>query len=516
MKASLGLILVCVAGLLLAGCAPAATPAPTALPPTAIPTAAIPPPATPAPTALPPTAAPTAESSLLELCGVDGACQSLTLSDLQALPISEGQAGTKSSAGVITPPTIYSGVSLSDLAQVVGGLSSEVGVNVVAKDGYIMTLSTDQINQGQFITYDPATGDERAMQEPLTVILAYARDGEPIPSEAEGPLRLAILSPKNNQVTDGHWSVKWVRKVELIPLGKEWKLGLSGVIEDELDRNSIQSCSAPGCHQSEWIDDQGQKWMGTPLFYMAGRVDDAIKHDGPAFFDLLATLGYDVQLVASDGFSTTLEISRLAHNRDILLAYQVDGAPLPEKYYPMRLVGPGLDKKEMIGGVTHINLLIDPDKLKQALELMPQNMGTPVDEPAATPLPELTAEPPAANAQGDLMISGLVDLPQAFSDAALHDFPSTLLQAEHPKTGMGIYNGIRLLDLLKLAAPRAEAATLVIIAADGYQVEAPLADVLACRDCLVTFTGAPGVYNLVMPGLPSSLWVKNVTTLEVK
>ena len=123
-----------------------------------------------------------------------------------------------------------------------------------------------------------------------------------------GPLRLAIISPKNNQVTDGHWSVKWVTKIKVKPLGKEWSLQLSGVITDTVDRNSpilARGALPPG----GWTDDKAQKWVGTPLWYLAGRIDDAIKHDGPAFNQSLARAGYLLQVIATDGYSVTLRVA---------------------------------------------------------------------------------------------------------------------------------------------------------------------------------------------------------------
>ena len=41
----------------------------------------------------------------------------------------------------------------------------------------------------------------------------------------EGILRLVVVSPKNNQVVDGHWSVKWVNKVEAKAVGQVMDLG---------------------------------------------------------------------------------------------------------------------------------------------------------------------------------------------------------------------------------------------------------------------------------------------------
>ena len=43
------------------------------------------------------------------------------MDQLQALPAYEGYAGIKSSTGVITPPSKYKGVPLTDLADLVGG-----------------------------------------------------------------------------------------------------------------------------------------------------------------------------------------------------------------------------------------------------------------------------------------------------------------------------------------------------------------------------------------------------------
>ncbi len=164
---------------LLVGCVPAATPEPptaTQPPPPAATDTAIPPTATPVPTetSLPPS--PTPAKVVLEVVSPTGS-KSLTMADLEALPATEGQAGIKSSTGKITVPAFFKGISLIDLANLVGGLQPDMGMDVVAKDGYIMTFSYDQINNGEFIAYDPATGDEKKEPEKLTVIVAYQREG---------------------------------------------------------------------------------------------------------------------------------------------------------------------------------------------------------------------------------------------------------------------------------------------------------------------------------------------------
>ncbi len=162
---------------------------------------------------------------------------------------------------------------------------------------------------------------------------------QPIPEDGEGPLRLAIISEKNNQVTDGHWSVKWITKIELKPLGKEWSLKMSGILEKEVDRNSFQSCASPSCHQATWKDDKAQIWAGVPLWRLVGEVDDNIEHEGLAYNEKLADIGYVIQIIATDGYSITLESAMTKRNNDLLVAYVVNENPLPDKYFPLRLVG---------------------------------------------------------------------------------------------------------------------------------------------------------------------------------
>lgn len=189
--------------LLLAACGatPALEPAPATEVPTKIPTEV--------PTETPPVD----DTIVVEIVGPTETV-ALTMSDLLALPVTEGYAGTKSSTGKIIPPLPFKGVALKDLVTLVGGMDETIGFNVVAEDGYSITFSYDQIQNGTFVAYDPATGDELKNSVDLTAILAYEADGNPLDAKGDGIVRLAIISDSLNQVTDGHWSVKWVAKLE--------------------------------------------------------------------------------------------------------------------------------------------------------------------------------------------------------------------------------------------------------------------------------------------------------------
>jgi len=499
------IILLAILLVFLAGCAPAETPLPptaTPLPPT---DTVVPPTFTPVPTETPAPPSPTPAPVLLELVSPTGS-KSLTMADLETFTVSEGQAGIKSSTGAITVPALFRGVSLIDLAEQVGGLTADMGLDVVAKDGYIMTFSYDQIHNGDFIAYDPATGDEKKDPEQLTVIVAYQREGELIPADGEGPLRLAIISEKNNQVTDGHWSVKWITKIELKPLVKEWNLNMSGVLEKAVDRNSFQSCASPSCHQATWTDDKSQVWAGVPLWRLAGEVDDNIEHEGLAFNQKLADIGYLLQIVATDGYSVTLDSATVKRNNDLLVAYVVNENPLPDKYFPLRLVGNQLQKNQMVGAIASINLIIDP---KLIAELK-----------AATPPPTIeptqSTSPSMASASGELLLTGAVEQSLTLKSSDLQALHLVKITAEDSNNGKQDYEGVLLSELFSKVKIKPEATKIIVTASDGYSAEISLTDINDCPNTLLAFSDQSGAYQIVLPDLPSSTWVKQVIQIEFK
>jgi len=482
-------VLVLLVGVL-AGCS---APAATAVLPTvtvAIPTATA--------TAVPATPTTVAAEPVFQIAG-PAVTMSFTLADLRALPVTEGQGGIKSSTGKITLPELYRGVSLKDLMAAVGGFDDTMGINVVAKDGYGITFSYDQATNGTFIAYDPSTGEELKTHDPLTAIIAYERKGQPMDPEMDGTLRLVIVSAKNNQVTDGHWSVKWVTSLEIKSLGEDWTLHLEGAITEEMDRATFESGASPNCHAGTWTDDKAQPWVGIPLWLLVGRVDDEVQHNGPAFNDAVADAGYTVDVVASDGYMVSFDSARVKRNDNIIVAITVNGNPLPDPYYPLRLVGSDLQKNEMAGMIAKIVV-----HLKAA----------PATTPAAAATPTVASTTPAGEA--DLAITGAVEQELALKESDLRAMEVVQIKAEHPKKGMTDYEGVRLSTLLDQAKVKSEAKKLVLTADDAFVAEVFLAEVQSCADCLVAFTDTPGKFNLVMPGLPSTVWVKSIVQIQAQ
>lgn len=477
--------------------APADTPAPPAAP-TDVPPTAAPTDVPPEPTATtpPPTEVPTAEPPVLEVVSPEGGSAAFSLGELRDLPITEGYGGIVSSTGRITPPAWFTGVALQDLVAATGTFDETMGVNVVANDGYGITFSYDQVMNGTFVAYDPGTGDELASADPLTAIVAYEREGEPLDTQRDGVLRLLVVSEEPNQVTDGHWSVKWVSQVVIKPLGEEWTLHLEGAITEEMDRGTFESGAAPNCHMAVWEDERAQRWVGIALWLLVGRVDDEIVHSGPAFNDALVEDGYTVDVVAADGYTVSLDAARMARNDDIIVAYLVNDTPLPDDYFPLRLVGDDLERSEMVGMIDRIVVHLAP-----ADEVEPE----PTAEPEPTEEPEPAAE--------GLAVQGLVAEALALTADDLQAMEVVELTLEHPKSGEQPYTGVRLNALLDEAAVQPDAGQLVLTAADGYAVEVALEEVRACEDCLVAFTDEPDVLQMAMPGFPSSAWVKGVVTI---
>jgi DMSO/TMAO reductase YedYZ molybdopterin-dependent catalytic subunit len=283
----------------------------------------------------------------------DDATRTFSMAQLKALPAYEGYAGIKSSTGVITPPSKYKGVPLTDLADLVGGISEANGVTIVAKDGYGMTFSYRQIAGDGFTTFDPATGEEEPADGELTVLIAYDHEGEPIP-EDDGPLKLAIAQDTPAQVTEGHWAIKWLEGVSVTKASAAWKVQLEAAVPGKIDRASYVNCASPGCHGSGWVDGEGRRWEGIPLYLVAGMVDDGQKHDAGAYNAKLARQGYDIQIETNTGEVVTIDSRDIAGKSSIVLSSKVDGGELPDEYFPLRLVGPGLSDAQMPGGIARI------------------------------------------------------------------------------------------------------------------------------------------------------------------
>ena len=290
---------------------------------------------------------------VLTLVGEKGE-KRFTMNQLEALPSYTGYGGIKSSTGTITLPSKFTGVKLSYLTDLVGGINKSTGVTIVGSDGYGMTFSYDQIMSQNFTAYDPATGSEVKPAKDLTVIVAYRHDGK-LMGAGEGPLRLIVAEPTaGGQVVDGHWSVKWIDRVSVTKASAQWDVQVQGAQSAHIDKASYVNCASPGCHGSGWVDAQGKRWEGVPLYLVTGMVDGGKKHGPGAYDAALAKKGYEIQIESADGKVVTIDSKAIAGKTDVVLAGKVGGGELPDSYFPLRLVGPGLTEAQMPGRIQRI------------------------------------------------------------------------------------------------------------------------------------------------------------------
>jgi DMSO/TMAO reductase YedYZ molybdopterin-dependent catalytic subunit len=427
--------------------------------------------------------------TVLALVGPNGG-HVLNMAQLKALPVTEGQGGIKSSTGQITIPEPFKGVALKDLVAELGvPFDSSMGVVITAEDGYSMTFSYDQVENGEFIAYDPAMGNEMTTHDPLTAIIAYEHNGQSLNTAEEGTLRLVVVSTTNNQVVDGHWSVKWVNKVEVKPVGQSWTLDLKGAISSPVTRDSYQSCGSPSCHGASWEDENGQTWVGVPLWLLVGEVDDSDSHTENAFNHTLAEAGYTVEVVGGDGYTVTLNSQNIKENNDILVAFMVNDSELPEKYFPLRLVGSGLQSGQMVGQIARITVNV-PATATPTVMFVPENSGS-------------------------LSVSGMVNQELTLTDAELRAREIVTVNAEG-KNGPQDFQGVLLNSILDQAGIKDGATKLTFTASDNYSAEVNLSDVRNCPKALLAFMETPGTYMIVLPDQPTSTWVKNIVAIEVK
>jgi DMSO/TMAO reductase YedYZ molybdopterin-dependent catalytic subunit len=146
----------------------------------------------------------------------------------------------------------------------------------------------------------------------------------------------------------------------------DWTLQLSGAREESVTRSYFEeglACPSSG-HQVFWKDSDNNTWGGVPLWLLVGMVDDD-PDVGPYHFnfnDDLADQHYKVNVIASDGWSATLDSADIARNDGYILANTLNGDPLPlltqsgKPCWPLYLKGSAVFGGQQVGGVVQITL----------------------------------------------------------------------------------------------------------------------------------------------------------------
>ncbi|MBN1677550.1 MAG: hypothetical protein JW880_03340, partial [Candidatus Thermoplasmatota archaeon] len=211
-------------------------------------------------------------------------------------------------------------------------------------------------DDGEFDYYDHVTGELLGTGS-FDMIVAYEMDGLPL---EDMNLRIAIVGD-SAPITDGHFWVKYVRTIRVVTYVEDWEITLNGLTSMVMDRATFESAASCPEHQLSYtyIDDDEVEhtYTGVALWVLVSAVDGA---DGPdneyLFDDLLAQAGYNVTVTCGvDGYTRSFSSITVARNDTLIVANKLDGVPLPEDHFPLRLVGAGLRSSQMVYAISYIN-----------------------------------------------------------------------------------------------------------------------------------------------------------------
>jgi PKD repeat protein len=199
-------------------------------------------------------------------------------------------------------------------------------------------------------------------------LVANTLNGEPLPLRTPNDKPSWPLHLKGSSVLGGQ-QVGGIARIELLSIPEPpqgWTLAMLGEVGDTITQEEFENALA--CPQSghlvEWTDKDGNVWSGVPLWLVLGTVDDIELADHWTFNDDVAAAGYTVKVTASDGFSKTFSGVTVARNNNYIIANKMNGQPLPETSFPLRLVGSGVTKPDgSLGGsaVGKLSLIEIPD-----------------------------------------------------------------------------------------------------------------------------------------------------------
>jgi len=231
-----------------------------------------------------------------------------------------------------------------------------------------------------------------------------------------------------------------------------------------------------------WTEDE-LKALGTIDVDYTGKDGTTTKYTGVLITKLLEEAkapadAAGLVLIASDAYTAAVAMADIQGCADCIVAFDPAGG--------LRSVLPKLSGKSQV---------------KNLVEIYVQG-GT---APAAGGIPDNAA----------LKITGKVATPIGWTEEVVRAMKTIDAQSTNSQGQTETYTGVLITDLLALAGPASDATTLVFVADDGFTAEVPLADLLACADCIVSFRSKGG-FSTVLPGFSGKAQVKGVVEIQVK
>jgi DMSO/TMAO reductase YedYZ molybdopterin-dependent catalytic subunit len=149
----------------------------------------------------------------LTVVGANGEQKVLSEKDIAALQSITGKGGSIGKGGMAMNIGTYTGVKLSDVCGLVGGITSADTISVNCSDGYTVSFTYDQVANGKgFNTYD-SSGNTATPTNPIYLILAYQYNSTNLPS-GSGPLKTMVIG-SDGLLSDGKIAATMVIEVDI-------------------------------------------------------------------------------------------------------------------------------------------------------------------------------------------------------------------------------------------------------------------------------------------------------------
>jgi hypothetical protein len=150
----------------------------------------------------------------LTIIGRDGTTKLLNSSDIGSLSNVTGVGGGLNQLGNIINYANWTGVPFKVLCDQIGGIEKGDFVKVTASDSYSTNFTYDQVVNGSFVAYDPATMNNVTNPPPLAPIIAYYKNFTNVSDK--GPLRVAIVGSQGYITDSTLWEYEVV-KFQILP-----------------------------------------------------------------------------------------------------------------------------------------------------------------------------------------------------------------------------------------------------------------------------------------------------------
>ena len=132
-------------------------------------------------------------------------------------------------------------------------------------------------------------------------------------------------------------------------------LALAGAVSDSVTVQKVQDGIAYG-HKAEYTDAEGNTYVGKPLWYFAGWVDDQNVHSAGSFNDDIARNGYNITVTGVGG-ETMIASTDAMRSDGFLIATTKNGERLTaDTGGPLMLVGNSVPPEYRVTGVSAITL----------------------------------------------------------------------------------------------------------------------------------------------------------------